>query len=136
MKIKNQSIRALVIGASICSVLLSTGTLTGCAGKTPTPIPQEQPGDLDLTCDQIRTEIKANQQKTLDLVPKTNKTGKNIALGVTGAFFIVPLFFMDFSDAERIEIQSYDLRNNYLMTLANKKRCPNMPPVLKLDIRQ
>ncbi|MBA3660147.1 MAG: hypothetical protein H0W64_00275 [Gammaproteobacteria bacterium] len=101
--------------------------LTGCAGATPHPIPQYQPHDRQLTCNQIGFEIKNNQTKILNLIPQENKIGKNIALGVAGWFFIVPWFFMDFSDAERVEVQAYELRNNYLMNLATQKQCQDMP---------
>lgn len=113
---------------SYCSVMLiSVSLLVSCAGKTASPVPQYQPGDKDLSCQQIELQIHDNQSKMLALVPQQNKTGKNVALGVAGAFFLVPWFFMDFSDAERIEIQGYELRNNYLMSLANNKHCKEMP---------
>lgn len=57
------------------------------------------------------------------LVPSTEKTGKNVALGVTGAFFLVPLFFMDFSQAEQIEVNAYRQRYNHLAILAMEKGC-------------
>lgn len=121
--------QATVVG--LAAITLLTNALAGCAGATPNPVPQFQPGDQNLSCQQIRFEIQNNQTKMLNLIPKENKTGKNVALGVAGAFFVVPWFFMDFSDAERIEVQGYELRNNYLMTLANKKMCKNMPLPIK-----
>ena len=74
-----------------------------------------------------------NQSKITNLIPQQNKIGKNIALGVAGAFIIVPWFFMDFSDAERIEIQSYQLRDNWLRTLYIKKKCGDLPPAIKFQ---
>ena len=112
-------------------IALITSLVVACAGKTPYPIPQSQAGDQYLNCEQIHLQIQDNQSKMLALVPQQNKMGKNVALGVAGAFFIVPWFFMDFSDAERIEIQGYELRNNYLMSLANSKHCGGMPAPIK-----
>lgn len=129
--LKASRFQSIIVGASIFSLVAST--LVGCAGATPHPVPQYQPGDAYLNCDQIRYEIQNNQTKMLNLVPQQNKTGKNVVLGVAGAFFLVPWFFMDFSDAERIEIQAYELRNNYLMALANKKQCKGMPLPVKFQ---
>ena len=57
------------------------------------------------------------------LIPQTDKTGKNVALGVTGFFFIIPLFFMDLSKAEQIEIDAYRRRYNHLLIIAGDKQC-------------
>jgi hypothetical protein len=57
------------------------------------------------------------------LIPQTEKTGKNVALGVTGFFFIVPLFFMDLSQAEQIEVDAYRQRYNHLLIIAADKQC-------------
>lgn len=58
-----------------------------------------------------------------ELLPKQNKTGKNVALGVAGAFFLVPWFFMDFSDAERVEYNALRNRYNHLASIAMSKHC-------------
>lgn len=112
--------------------LLASLTL-GCAGKTPNPIPQYQPGDEQRTCEMIKLEIADNEASIMKLVPQQNKTGKNVALGVAGAVFLVPLFFMDFSDAERIEVEAYQRRNNYLRVLANQKDCGIIPQKVKIQ---
>lgn len=57
------------------------------------------------------------------LLPKRSKTGQNAALGVAGAFFIVPLFFMDFKNAEATEYEAYRQRYNNLATIAESKKC-------------
>lgn len=111
-----------------CSVLLSA-----CAGRTPNPVPLHQPGDGGLTCNALKLELMNNQTKIKNLIPQQNKIEKNVLLGVAGAFVIVPWFFMDFSDAERIEIQSYQLRDNWLRTLYFKKKCGKLPPAIKFQ---
>lgn len=105
--------------------------VTACAGATPNPVPQYQPGDEDMTCNQIKLEIADNNTAIMNLIPKENKTGKNVALGVAGAFLIVPWFFMDFSNAEQIDVQAYQLRNNWLRNLAAQKHCGILPPAIK-----
>jgi len=57
------------------------------------------------------------------LLPKTEKTGKNVALGVAGWFLLVPWFFMDFKNAEATEYEAYRQRYNHLSTLAVSKNC-------------
>jgi hypothetical protein len=57
------------------------------------------------------------------LVPQTDKTGKNVALGVTGFFFLVPLLFVDLSQAEQIEVDAYRQRYNHLLIIAGDKQC-------------
>ena len=57
------------------------------------------------------------------LIPETEKTGKNTALGVTGFFFLVPLFFMDLSQAEQVEVNAYRQRYNHLLIIAGDKQC-------------
>lgn len=114
--------KKILISLSVITFLVSA-----CAGKTPIPIPQYQLGDEILSCSQIKQELLDNQVKIMNLIPEENKMGKNIALGVAGAFVLVPWFFMDFSDAERVEIQAYQLRNNWLKSLYVKKKCTPLP---------
>ncbi len=117
-----------IITLLACGLLLSA-----CAGRTPNPVPLHQPGDESLTCNALKLELMNNQTKITNLIPQQNKMVKNIALGVAGAFIIAPWFFMDFSDAERVEIQSYQLRDNWLRTLYAKKNCGRLPPAIKFQ---
>lgn len=57
------------------------------------------------------------------LLPKTDKTGQNVALGVAGAFLLVPWFFMDFKEAEQTEYEAYRQRYNNLAMIAMDKNC-------------
>jgi hypothetical protein len=104
-------------------LLASTVVLSGCAGRTPDPIKMYQPNDRQLTCNQIDYQISSNQKEMARLYPQTKKTGKNVALGVAGYFLIVPWFFMDFSDAEKVEITAFQRRDDYLHQLAENKSC-------------
>ncbi|MES2141615.1 MAG: hypothetical protein V4471_01835 [Pseudomonadota bacterium] len=118
---------------SLIGLFAATLLLSACAGRTPNPIPQRQPGDELLSCSQIKQELMDNQTKVMNLIPQQNKIGKNVALGVAGAFVLVPWFFMDFSDAERVEVQAYQLRDNWLRTLAVKKKCDALPASVKFQ---
>jgi hypothetical protein len=117
-------------------VVLFSTALFACAGRTPNPIDVHQPTDSQLTCAQIKNEIQNNQREMFKLYPKTQKTGKNVALGVAGAFFIVPLFFMDFSDSEKIEIEAYQRRDKQLHKMADREKCGEMPPEIEFESRK
>ena len=67
------------------------------------------------------------------LVPRTEKTGKNTALGVTGFFFIVPLFFMDLTQSEQIEVDALRQRYNTLAIIATEKGCGKVEQIPAFD---
>ena len=71
----------------------------------------------------LKFEMTTMQNNMQDILPKTEKTGKNVALGVAGAFFLVPWFFMDFSSAEQVEYEAYRNRYNHLASIAISKEC-------------
>jgi len=73
-----------LISLLTCALLLSA-----CVGRTPNPVPLHQPGDESLTCNALKLELMHNQTKITNLIPQQNKMGKNIALGVAGAFILV-----------------------------------------------
>ena len=100
-----------------------TAMLINCGGRTPNPVMTNRPYDVSMTCASLINEMDEMQANINRLLPDSEKTGKNVALGVTGAFLIVPLFFMDFSDAEKIEIESYRARYNHLARMYNEKKC-------------
>ena len=74
--------------------------VVGCAGRAANPVIIQQYGDDKKTCQALEREMAFIQEEIQRLVPQTEKTGKNVALGVTGFFLIVPLFFIDLSKAE------------------------------------
>lgn len=70
----------------------------------------------------------ANVQGEMNrLLPKSDKTGKNVALGVAGWFLLVPWFFMDFKNAEQTEYEAYRQRYNNLASIALSKGCDVEP---------
>ena len=95
----------------------------GCAGRAANPVMIQQYGDDKKTCQALEREMAFIQGEIQRLIPQTEKTGKNVALGVTGFFFIVPLFFMDLSKAEQIEVDAYRQRYNHLLIIAGDKQC-------------
>jgi len=104
---------------AVSALLLSTA----CAGRTANPVSEYQYGDENKTCPRLRAEISQTSGDIAALIPDTNKTGQNVALGVAGAFFIVPWFFMDFSEAEQVEVNALRRRHNNLVAIASEKKC-------------
>lgn len=107
--------------------------LAGCGGRAANPIMINQFGDANKSCPALELEMSQIQESIQKLVPKTEKAGKNTALGVTGFFFIVPLFFMDLSQAEQIEIDAFRQRYNSLAVIATDKGCGKVEQIPAFD---
>ena len=107
--------------------------LSACGGRNPNPVARYQIGDENRACEGLKVEIAHNEQEIIKLLPYEDATGKNVALGVTGAFLIVPLFFMDFKDAEELEVKALRDRNLWLRELAHRKKCTLPPPKIKFQ---
>ena len=103
--------------------LISMLTVTACGGRTASPVMVAQYGDQDKSCKALKFEMVNVQGEIQRLLPKTDKTGKNVALGVAGWFLLVPWFFMDFKNAEQTEYEAYRQRYNHLASLAMSKNC-------------
>lgn len=97
--------------------------LTSCMGRPATPVNVRQVGDSKLSCSTIRTEMLNIEEDVRRLLPQSDKTAKNVGLGIAGLFLIVPWFFMDLSEAEKQEINAYQQRANHLERLAAEKNC-------------
>ncbi|MDZ7752687.1 MAG: hypothetical protein U5S82_13720 [Gammaproteobacteria bacterium] len=110
-------LRVIVAGVVVASFL------AGCAGRAANPVMVHQYGDDKKSCQALEWEMAFIQGEMQRLIPQTDKTGKNVALGVTGALFIVPLFFMDLSQAEQMEVNAYRQRYNHLLIIAGDKQC-------------
>lgn len=107
------------------SLLALTLLQAGCAGRDAYPVAVRQYGDINRSCAALESEIIFIEEEIRRLIPKTYKTGKNVALGIAGAFVLVPWFFMDLSQAEQIEIGALRQRYNYLLGLVQEKNCSN-----------
>lgn len=109
-----------MVNIVVISALLMTAA---CAGRTPNPISEYQYGDEKKSCERLRAEISSINSEIATLLPDTDKTGKNVALGVAGAFLLVPWFFMDFSEAEQVEVNALRRRHNNLVAISAEKNC-------------
>lgn len=104
-------------------LVLSVILLSACGGRTPQPVMVSQYGDQEKSCDALRYDIQYTENEIQRLLPKTDKTGSNVALGVAGWFLLVPWFFMDFKNAEATEYQALRQRHQHLTSIAMSKKC-------------
>jgi hypothetical protein len=111
-----QILKIILIAALVAS-------FAGCAGRAANPVMTHQYGDGKKSCSALQSEMSFVKSEIRRLIPETKKTSKNIILGVTGAFILVPLFFMDFSEAEQIEVDAFRRRYNHLAILSEEKNC-------------
>ncbi len=118
MFIKISILRSLV-------VILLSASLVACAGRAANPAASYHVGDQAMSCEEIKAEMSHVQSQVDKLIPESKKTGKNAALGVAGLFLIVPWFFMDFSETERVEIKAYQERYLLLEKLYSRNDCVN-----------
>ena len=104
----------------------------GCAGRAAHPVKIAQSGDVKKTCKALRKEtkqIKRNIRKMIPAVKKADK--KRTLLMVSGGLLIVPWFFLDMSDADKIEANAQRARYNYLVDIAGRRNCRFKVPKLK-----
>lgn len=106
-----------------CSITLAALILMGCAGRPANPIMVYQHGDGERSCDALERELELIGEDILALMPRTDKADKNTQLGVAGIFLLIPLFFMDISKAEQVEINALTKRYNHLLGIAVEKDC-------------
>lgn len=108
---------------SVIGTISLVVALSACAGRPANPVMIQQYGDSNKSCVTLEREMSLVQAEIQRLIPETEKTGTNTALGITGFFFIVPLFFMDLSESEQVEINALRQRYNHLMIIASEKKC-------------
>jgi len=122
----------------ICVSLMVSMFFAGCAGREANPVAMYIPGDENRSCKGLVTEMAQIQQQMDILRPKTNKFGTNAAWATAGVFLIVPFFFIDMKDAEKIEYDAFARRYNRLIVMAIEKNCDtlNLPTEPELTVEQ
>ena len=95
-----------------------------CAGRAAHPVQVAQSGDNKKTCKSLRKETKQIRQKIRRMMPAVKKADKKrTLLMLSGGLLIVPWFFLDLSDADKIETNAQRARHNYLVDVAKKRNC-------------
>lgn len=111
------------IKSSICVVMSCVFVFAGCGGRTANPMLVYLPGDESRSCTGYMAEISQLEADMNRILPKTNKAGYNTLMGVAGVLVIVPFFFMDFKNADKIEWEAMRARRNRLLIYAAEKGC-------------
>ena len=104
----------------------------GCAGRAAHPVQVAQSGDVKKTCKSLHKETKQIRQNIKKMIPAVKKADKKrTLLMISGGLLIVPWFFLDLSDADKIEANAKRARHNYLVDVAKKSNCRLKVPKLK-----
>ena len=107
----------------VCLLTACCIFFAGCAGREANPIPVYMPGDENRSCSLLQAEVAQLQTDMQRILPKTNKGVSNTLWATAGVFLIVPFFFMDLKDAEKIEFDAMRQRHNRLLLFAADKSC-------------
>jgi hypothetical protein len=102
--------------------------LAACAGRAPDPVAVVQPMDEVMDCQAVHAEVGRNNDRLAELGQESGaKVAQNVAAGIAGAIFILPLFLMDFQGAAGTDARALEARNQYLGVLA-RQRCAGVAP--------
>ncbi len=107
----------------VCVLMACCIFLASCAGRMANPIAAYLPGDENRSCTALKAEVAQLQVDMARLLPKTDKGLTNALWATAGVFFIIPFFFMDLKDAEKIEFDAMRQRHNRLLVYAAEKGC-------------
>ena len=106
--------------------------IQGCAGRAAHPVQVAESGDNKKTCKSLRKETKKIRQKVKRMIPAVKKADKKrTLLMLSGGLLIVPWFFLDLSDADKIEANAQRARYNYLVDRGVKRNCRLKIPQMK-----
>ena len=95
-----------------------------CAGRAAHPVKVTQSGDNKKTCKSLHKETKKIRQKVKKMIPAVKKADKKrTLLMVSGGLLIVPWFFLDLTDADKIETNAERARHNYLVDIVKERNC-------------
>ena len=103
-----------------------------CAGRAAHPIKVVQSGDTKKACKSLRKETKKIRQNIKKMIPAVKKADKKrTLLMLSGGLLIVPWFFLDLTDADKIEANAQRARYNYLVDRGVKRNCRLKIPQIK-----
>ena len=119
----------VVINKSLSLIIVLCVAINGCAHSTANPVQLAQVGDETKSCDAIANEMQQmRNQAEIAAGDRNKQVGSNVALGVTGAFLIVPLFFMDLGNAATVEEKAAQARYQRLQQMQVDRKCPVVTP--------
>jgi len=98
--------------------------MASCAGAPPAPITVSKASDKFLNCDQISSQIQTITREVNELSRKENSKQKsNYGLAAAGTFLIVPFFFMNLTESEKVELNAARGRYFALERMARERNC-------------
>lgn len=96
--------------------------LSGCVGRHAEPIAANYATDSRLSCTSIIDEIARHQQTLVNLQSERSKINRsNINIGIAGSFLLIPLFWLNVTDAPEVEQYAIGARMNVLTDLQERK---------------
>ncbi len=103
-----------------------------CRGRAAHPVKVVHSEDKQVTCKAIQREAKQITREVRAMMPIIKKKDTHRGyLMMAGALLIVPWFFLDLTDPEKIEANALRRRYNHLADLAGKRKCGFKIPRLK-----
>lgn len=116
----------------LLSAVLIPLFLSACMQTKPNPIPLSQNGDEAKTCTVLYSEIQDTIKVKNESHSSRNKQiGANVAFGITGVVLLIPLFFIDTSNAHTVDMKAAEARFNRLNALGTDKKCINVQEYYK-----
>jgi hypothetical protein len=104
----------------LISVVVLISILSSCVSRIAHPIKIEQLEDEKMTCGDISFEVKNNESKIIALEKEIDGIHRrNVTKGIF-FFMIFPLFLMERSEAQDIEIKALGERNLHLTSLYDR----------------
>lgn len=98
--------------------------IVSCAGAPPAPVNVSKASDRFLNCEQISSQIQTITREVNNLSRKENSKQKsNYGLAAAGAFLIVPFFFMNLTESEKVELNAARGRYFALERMARERNC-------------
>lgn len=106
------------------AAIITLAILSGCATTKPNPVVLSQTGDETKTCIRLSHEMDENRAIITGTETASNvQTRRNVIYGITGAFILIPWFFMDLGNAPTVERQAAQSRIDRLQSIYNEKQC-------------
>ena len=95
-----------------------------CAGRGALPVKVSQSGDGKKTCNELRHETRKHRKYLKKMIPNIKaEDKKRTLLLISGGLLIIPWFFLDLTDADKVEANAQRARHNYLLDVAKKQNC-------------
>jgi hypothetical protein len=103
-----------------------------CAGRAARPVKVSRSGDVKKTCNELQYETRKYRKNLKKMIPNIRAADKKrTLLMISGGLLIIPWFFLDLTDADKVEANAQRARYNHLINIAKKHSCRLKLPHLK-----